>query len=281
MQRKDNYLIQAIQAKQHFLTYDQMKLIRKLNLPLAVFRIEGGYGVHPRWSDVVRKGEMRAYVSRVVEPEAYAAMTDEELFELLCTEMTVDEAAVTGRYEHKKNAEYLERLLYVCPECGLSELKSRGDLIQCKKCGRIIRHRPTKELEGVGDEIPFRFVADWYRYQCDFVNQLDLTQYLETPMYRDKVQLSEVILYKKKKQLMKEAEMLLLGDRIIVGEKEIPFSAIAGVTVLGRNKLNVYFENRLWQMKGDRRFNAIKYMNMVYRYKNINEGDGNGKFLGF
>ena len=41
-------------------------LARKLGLPIAIFRIEGGYGVHPRWSNVVRRGKMRAYVSRVI-----------------------------------------------------------------------------------------------------------------------------------------------------------------------------------------------------------------------
>lgn len=33
MERTDNYLIQAQQAQQHFLTYDQASLIRKLQLP--------------------------------------------------------------------------------------------------------------------------------------------------------------------------------------------------------------------------------------------------------
>ena len=32
MERKDNYQIQAQQAKRHFLTYDQDKLIKKLKL---------------------------------------------------------------------------------------------------------------------------------------------------------------------------------------------------------------------------------------------------------
>ena len=237
--------------------------------------------MQPRWSDVIRKGAMRAYVARVVEPEEYAAMTDEQLFAFLQEQIDVNEAAVTGTYEHPENAQYLERLIYVCPECGLSEFESRGDLIQCKKCGFFCRHKPTKELAGVGEEIPFRFVADWYQYQCDFVNRLDLTQYIDTPMYRDEVQFSEVLLYKKKNRLMKKAEMQLFGDRIIVGGQEIPFSSVTGTTVLGRNKLNVYCGDKLWQMKGDKRFNAIKYMNMVYRYKNMNEGDGNGEFLGF
>ncbi|MBE6021040.1 MAG: 1-acyl-sn-glycerol-3-phosphate acyltransferase, partial [Clostridiales bacterium] len=46
-------------------------LVRVSKLPLAVFRIEGGYGVQPRWSDVVRKGCIRSYVSRVIEYEEY------------------------------------------------------------------------------------------------------------------------------------------------------------------------------------------------------------------
>lgn len=32
-------------------------LVRVLKLPVAFIRIEGGYGVQPRWSDVVRKGK--------------------------------------------------------------------------------------------------------------------------------------------------------------------------------------------------------------------------------
>ena len=59
------------------------RLAQKLKLPIAIFRIEGGYGVHPRWADDVRKGKMRAYVSRVIEPEEYKQMSDEELFEIL------------------------------------------------------------------------------------------------------------------------------------------------------------------------------------------------------
>jgi len=35
-------------------------LARKLNMPIALLRIEGGYGVQPRWGDTVRKGKMRA-----------------------------------------------------------------------------------------------------------------------------------------------------------------------------------------------------------------------------
>ena len=65
-------------------------LARKLGMPIALYRIEGGYGAHPRWSDVVRRGKMHCYVSRVIYPEDYANMTDDELFAAIEKELYVN-----------------------------------------------------------------------------------------------------------------------------------------------------------------------------------------------
>lgn len=273
-------------GKTEYIKPSILGLVRKLKLPLAIFRIEGGYGVQPRWSDVVRRGKMHCYVSRVVEPEEYAKMSDEELHALILNGLDVNEAAVNGLYRHKKNAEYLERAMYVCPHCGLSEFESRSDIIACKTCGRRIRYLPTKELEGVGFDFPFRFVADWYAYQRDYVNRrVDYTEYLEKPMYQDTVALSEVILYKHKQPLLKSTEMQLYGDRIVlsvngVKSHEFSFDDVSVVTVLGRNKLNIYHGDKVYQLRGSKRFNALKYVNMFYHYKNVKEGNGNGEFSG-
>ncbi len=256
-----------------------VKLVRAMKLPLVLFRIEGGYGVQPRWSDVTRKGGLDAYVSRVVEPEEYREMSDEALLELIEQELMVDEGNADRAFPHKKSAEYLERAMYVCPWCGLSQLESEADLIQCKKCGRHVRYLPTKELVGVEEPFPFRFTTEWYQHQCDYVNQLDLNQYLTEPMYRDEVSLWQVALYQRKKLLAEKQMLCLYGDRLEIGGMKLPFDQIQ-VTILGRNKLNLYFEEKLYQIKGSKRFNALKYVNMAHRYKNINEGDGNGKFLG-
>ena len=253
-------------------------LAKKLGLPLAIMRIEGGYGVHPRWSDVFRRGKMRAYISRVVEPEEYAAMTGDELFAIIRQELWVDEA-VAGQYRHRKNAEYLERAMYVCPFCGLSTFESHGDLITCKKCGRQIRHKDTKELEGVGFEFPYRFVADWYDAQCDYINHTDLMALTEVPVYEETAKLSKVRPYKNKTTLKKNAKVCLYGDRITIEERVLPFDTTSAVVVLGKNKLNIYCEEGLLQLKGSKRFNALKYVNFFHRYQNIKAGK-NDEFLG-
>ena len=260
-------------------------MAKKLGLPIALFRIEGGYGVQPRWSDVVRKGKMRAYVSQVIEPEEYKDKTPDQLLTMIQEGLEVNEACVSGEFHHENLAEYLERVVYVCPDCGLSEFESRGNIVTCKKCGKQIRYLPTKELQGVDGEFPFRFVLDWYDYQCQFINKLDTAAYTEEPLYRDRAQLSEVIVYKHKNLLREEVRLALYGDRLVIDEGAedelvFPFADTLAITVLGKNKLNIYFDKQVFQLKGDKRFNALKYVNLFHRHKNILKGEPDGTFLG-
>lgn len=255
-------------------------LAKKLGLPIAIFRIEGGYGIHPRWSDVVRKGNMRSRVSRVIEPEEYADLSNKQLFELICSQLHVNEACVTGEYHHEKNAEFLERVFYVCPKCGLSEFESNGDILRCKKCGLAVRHLPTKELEGLGSPFPHRFVADWYEWQNDYINSLDLLNMTNEPLYEESVRLSLVHACKDKQILKENAVIRLYGDRVTVDDREFRFDTISALTILGKNKLNLYDGSEILQIKGSKRFNGLKYLNFYHRYKNMTTGDHNGKFLG-
>ena len=255
-------------------------LARKLALPIAIFRIEGGYGIQPRWSDVVRRGRMRGYVSEVIEPEEFKDWTAQQLFQRIEKALYVDEGREAGPYVHKKAAEYLERAMYVCPYCGLSEFESHDDLIACKKCGRQIRYTPTTALEGVGFEFPYKFVADWYDYQCDFVNSLDVLSDCEKPLYEEQAQLSEVIVYKRKEVLKEQVSVKLFGEKLVIDGTEYPFSEVFAVVVLGKNKLNIYHDKKIYQLKGSKRFNALKYVNLYHRYKNQVSENKDGKFLG-
>ena len=255
-------------------------MAKKLALPIAFFRIEGGYGIQPRWSDVIRGGTMRSRISRVMEPEEFAGMTKDQLAQIIQQELFVDEAALTGEYPHPKNAEFLERAIYVCPWCGLSTFESSGDVIRCLTCGREIRHLPTKELEGIGFDFPHRFVADWYDWQNDYICNTDLSCLTETPVYEETVQLSRVHVYKYKELLKEKATVRLYGDRVTLDDREFPFETLGAVVVLGKNKVNLYHENEVLQLKGNKRFNALKYVNFFHKYKNSKEGKENGKFLG-
>lgn len=268
-------------GKTEYIKPSVIGLIRMLKLPLAIYRIEGGYGVIPRWADKTRKGEMRAYVSKVIEYEEIKALSDDELFALVKSELYVNDAVDDKPYYSKKNAEYLERVLYVCPECGLSEFESKGSVVKCKKCGLTARYTEYKTFEPVKGQMPFKYVNDWYEYQNGFVNGLDLTQYCSSPIYCDSVNIYNEILYKNKQLLYKNAKIMLYGDKITFNEEiQLPFDKISAVTVLGRNKLDIYFNDKVYQIKGDKSFNAVKYVNIYHRYVNIAKGEHDEQFLG-
>lgn len=271
-------------GRTEFMSPSIASLARKMKLPIALYRIEGGYGVQPRWSDVVRKGKMRSYVSKVIEHEEYASLSDDELFKLIEEGLYVDEAKDDACFYHKKNAEYLERVLYVCPDCGLSTFKSHKCTVKCLKCGKEVEYLPSKELKGIGYDLPFRFVADWYNYQNDYINNLDTIADCSAPLYSESANISEVIPNKKKNLIEKNAPIQLYGDKITIefgGKKTVfNFSETTALSVLGKNKLNIYHGDKIYQLKGSKSFNALKYVNLYYRYKNIIKGDSNVKFLG-
>lgn len=260
-------------------------LAKKLKLPVLLFRIEGGYGVHPRWSDGVRRGPMRAYVAERIEPEELKTLSPAQICERIRRGLDVDETEIPGNYRGRNKAEYLERMLYVCPRCGLSRFESRGDTVRCLSCGMEARYLENKQFRSDDPAFPYRFAADWYAAQEDFVNALDTRDYLEKPLFRDRADLSRVLLYKRKELLRRDSAVALYGDRIVIDEgmtRELclPFAELSTVTVLGRNKLNLYHGETLYQLKGDKRFNALKYVQICARSKNIARGDFDVKFLG-
>ena len=263
-------------------------LAKKLALPIVIMRIEGGYGVSPRWANDTRKGTMRSYVARVIEPEEYLPLSDSDFNTLLGNELYVNEVKVDGEYHSNKLAEYLERAIYYCPKCNsLSTFESHGDIMECQKCGMKVRYLPTKELEGVNYDLPYRFVADWYKDQEKFVNSLDLLEMTEEPIYTEEGTLQEVIVYKNKKALLENATIKLFGDRLQITEGEdedlFAFDNIRAITVCGKNKLNFYVDNSVYQIVSGPRFNALKYVNLVFRYRNIKKsekGENYDEFLG-
>ena len=262
------------------------KLAKMLQLPIALYRIEGGFGLQPRWSDRIRRGKVRTSVSRVIEPEEYAKYSDEQLFAEIREGLAVNDCRPDGnRYRSGRRAEYLERAAYVCPWCGLATFRSRGNRIRCESCGREIEYGEDLRLKGVGYDFPFLWYTDWYDYQNAFIRSLDLQAYRETPAFRDTADLYQVILRQGRNLLRGKAAFALYGDRITIDEQgqeplSLPFREITAATVLGRNKLNLYLGETVYQVKGDPRFNALKYVNFYYRYRMLTGDSKDGEFLG-
>lgn len=265
------------------------QLAKALKLPIALFHLEGGYGVHPRWSDKVRKGKMRAYVHRVIEPEEYLKLSNEELYEIICQGIYVNEGNSENVYKSKQSAESLERAMYYCPKCGLSSWESHRDTITCQGCGTAVKYTDTTELVGANEPFPYKFVTEWYDAQSNYVKSLDPISFGDTPIYSDMIRLFKVIPYKKKEKLLKAGKLVLFADRLEIQYEEnkeqktqaFPIEDISSMAVLGKNKINLYSGNDIYQITGlENNFCALKYVQLYYHFTNVRNGGSNGEFLG-
>jgi hypothetical protein len=134
-----------------------------------------------------------------------------------------------------------------------------------------VRHTHPKELTCEDPSFEFNSVADWFDYQADLISKITLDDYKDSPIFTDKANLFENIPYKNKVLIKKDTEMELYVDRIVINGVTYPFDQVMGITVLGKNKLNVYHDGHIWQLKGDKRFCALKYVNIYNHYKNLTE----------
>lgn len=261
------------------------KLIKMLKLPVLFVKFEGGYGVAPRWSDVLRKGSMRAYPAGILGVDEIKAMSAEELAQKVTDALYVDEHNNPVDYHSNKRAEYLERLLYVCPQCGLTRFESKGNRAYCHSCELTFEYNPNLTLKPIKGSLPYSNIRDWYFAQNDFVRKLPISLYEKDEIiFSDFVSLYKVHIYEHKERMLKNAFLSLRGNTLQIEGNDISYrlalNDITGMSVLGHNKLGFYVGEDLYQIKGSKRFNAVKYLNLYYHYTNRKEPEKDGEFLG-
>lgn len=262
------------------------KLAKALKYPVVIFKLDGGYGVQPRWSNKVRKGKMTGHVETIIEPSEVEEMTSDELFNLIQEKLFVNESHSLNEYKSKHLAEYLERVLYVCPHCGLTKFHSSGNLVKCLSCEETYEYNSHLEFVSKKGEVPFKDVNEWYEYQKGYLCDLDLNRFSNEVIFMDEVCFSEVIVYCKKNILLEKATIKLYKNRFVINSDDIEFvfkfEEIQATSVLGKNKMNIYQDDKIYQIKGDVHYNALKYVNFYYYYTNNLKGENHDhqQFLG-
>ena len=62
--------------------------------------------------------------------------------------------------------------------------------------------------------------------------------------------------------------------------EELPFDTVSSMAVLGKNKLNLYIGDRIFQIKGEKSLCALKYINIYFHCVNQGKEITDGEFLG-
>ncbi len=153
------------------LIYSTAKLVRTLKLPIVVPRIKGAFLSNPRWSRQIRRGRLTVDFGTVVQPEAFAGRSVEEIYRELSKLLQYDEwqeqqRAMTA-HPHPRRAERLELVLHTCPRCrAIGGLRSARTTFRCDACGYEVQYSEYGFFEGTAQPL-FRTVADWNKWQID------------------------------------------------------------------------------------------------------------------
>ncbi|MBQ9730611.1 MAG: 1-acyl-sn-glycerol-3-phosphate acyltransferase [Bacilli bacterium] len=257
-----------------------VKLIKLLKKPLVLFTIENGYGVDPRWSNKSRKGKLNFGPKHVLEYDKYKDMSNEELYDLIVKELSVNDFTYSMKFKSNKRAEYLERILYICPKCGkLHTIYSDKNVVRCNECGLEVIYNEDLSLTSNYNDFKFKNISEWYDYQLEVIKMND---YDDSLIYQDEVGLYHPRLYKNKLKLGK-GNIKLYKDKVVISTNKqeylFTFDDIEAMTLLGKKKMNIYHKGITYQVFGDKKLCLLKYVNLYYILKNKKGGIEDG-FVG-
>jgi 1-acyl-sn-glycerol-3-phosphate acyltransferase len=116
------------------------RLLKRLGVPIVSAKIRGGYHVQPKWSRARREGSIEVSYRMVADADTVNSLPAADLEALVQEAISHDDLAYMREndlvFPSDRGAEYLERALYHCPECGsFARLRSEGNSLTCLDCG--------------------------------------------------------------------------------------------------------------------------------------------------
>jgi 1-acyl-sn-glycerol-3-phosphate acyltransferase len=270
------------------------KLIRKLEVPVYVCRLEGAYLVMPRWARRWRRLPVRGVFSRLYTPDQIPASDDKVLLDIAAAIRTPDfELPVDPFHRQRGLAVNVTRVLYRCPSCGTQEgLKMvrpfSSNSIECSSCFSTwvidvgCRLSPADENgKAEGDWTP---LPEYYRR----IRCLPLTP------IRSEVRLGltsgeQIYLISRPRFLFKQEKfpnlrLFAVGKAFLTSERLIfrtrigislsaPLASLGALSVDPGDKLHFTYESKLYRIPF-RNESALKWYDTILRLK---EEAKNGK----
>jgi 1-acyl-sn-glycerol-3-phosphate acyltransferase len=153
-----------------------IKMVRRFNLPVRTVRIRGGFLTQPRWGFSMRKGSITVEMD-TLSRECIGIMSDEELYHSITNKLyqndIKDNLQRGVRFDSKKAAGGVSRLLWKCPVCQSEDtLNGSGNTVRCTHCGNEWTINANMEIVNYTlNPEKFADLKDWSDYQKDLIRQ--------------------------------------------------------------------------------------------------------------
>jgi len=251
------------------------RLARRLRVPVLGARIMGGYLSRPRWARHPRRGRVRVAFERLLTTEELAARGEEEILAVIRRHLDWDELARQRTrlvpFRGRRPAEYLERLLFICPHCrALSRLVSQDDRLRCTTCEYAVRINEHGFFEPCTSPLYFDSLTDWNAWQLSVLERMlaDPALFPGT-IFEERPARLLTGWRSKPLRAVDRGEAQLTRERILFhGESGLswsfPLAGIQGMNVQNQEKLELYHERVLYRLDfSDPRASAYKWIRTV------------------
>ena len=250
------------------------KLVKKMNLPVILYNLNGGYGVDPRWGNKKRKGKFNGSVKRVISKEEIQQLSNEELYQIIKDGIRVMDSESNELYKSKQKAEYLEREFFVCPKCKkMQSIYSKGNKVYCSHCDFEAEYLEDLHLKTNDSKHKFTKLVEWYQFQLDFIKEYKVKEGI---IFEDE----DVEIYfsrtNQPRELISKGKLTFTNEYLKVGEYTISIKDIISTSPVGGTKLVVTTMDDSYFIKGHERFNPIKFtlfLNILEGPVKENKGD--------
>lgn len=245
------------------------KLVKKLRVPVVIYTFEGGYLTYPRWSKVKRPGRYHGFAKKILSVEEIEKLSNEELFEIIKTEMRVNAYEIQERdmikYPGENLAEGIESMLYICPKCkAMSSLKSEGNDVSCSKCDFKATYDEYGYLQGCEE----KRLDKLDEMQKEYIKSFDFSIYKEDEVITSDEGFDvKLKVNKYKNKNLGEFTMKLYRNRFeLVNEEEtivIPFEMVSGYAIEAANGIQLSLtDGRVYRFKNPNPVSGLKYTNI-------------------
>ncbi len=204
------------------------QLVKDSGVALITFKVTGGYLHTPKWGTGLRRSKTKvdARVVREYSPQELREMTVEEVNEAIKNDIYVnfyeDQKEKRREFKCKNQAEYVERVLYMCPHCEqVSTLHSKGDFLTCD-CGYKVELKSDGFFHPCEKKLIFDNILDWDKWQKEVWKRRVLKAEAGELIFEEKEQRVSKIVKGKRKSLSEDAVVRLYQDRfeILLNDNE-------------------------------------------------------------
>lgn len=221
------------------------QLIKDSGAALITFKLTGGYLHAPKWAKHLRRGPVHGYVVREYSPEEISVMTAQQVNEAISRDIYHNDyqhqKEQKKEYKGKRLAEYVERILYMCPECKkVGDLHSHGNSIKCDNCGYSVDMQYDGFFHNTGTGLHFDTILAWDKWQKTAWKEVILNTPKGEMIFEESGQILSMIVKHRKKLISKDVTLKLFTDRF-----ELEYEGKTQITVPMKNiklVLNVSIE---------------------------------------